>query len=268
MARAKLVIPEGIPEERVPALLKWWYQGSRARRHLYVRRVSEVLGLVDAAPRGRVLDVGCGWGLALFSLEREGFTPFGVDLVQDDFYVAGRVAAANDLGCRLARANVSALPFRSDVFVAVTAVETFEHIYEEDREKAAKEVARVLRPGGPFALSTPNYGSLVERVKRLAVRFPVLRRLLPYAHLPLGDTSRDEYHPRRYHKPLRLKELKTLLEATGFTVLATRPLLFTYKYCPDRLFPLSRIIESFIERLPLIRNLANTTLVCARRGEG
>jgi 2-polyprenyl-3-methyl-5-hydroxy-6-metoxy-1,4-benzoquinol methylase len=268
MARAKLVIPAGIPEERVPPLLKWWYQGSRARRHLYVRRVSEVLELVGAAPRGRVLDVGCGWGLTLFSLEREGFTPFGVDLVQDDFYVARRIAAANDLGCRLVRANASALPFRSRTFVAVTAVETFEHIYEEDREKAVKEVAGVLRPGGTFVLSTPNYWSLVERVKRLAVRFPVLRRMLPYTHLPRGDTGRDEYHPWRYHKPIRVQRLKALLEAVGFTVLATRSILFTYKYCPDRLFPLARIIESFLERLPLIRNLASTMLVCARRGEG
>lgn len=258
-------IPADIPEDRYPDLLRNWFLGSRARRYLARRRFHEIASLVRGAPKGRALDAGCGWGYNLFLLAREGFAPFGVDIVQNDFLAARRIASANGYDAALAGADLSALPFAQASFAAITAVETFEHIYEDDRAKAFLEAWRVLVPGGVFALSTPNYGSIVERGKRAIVRFPVLKRFFPGMCYPAGAVRRDDYHPYRYHKPAPRREIVGALEAAGFRVEQSREIIFIWKNVPDMLFPGARFFESILERTPLARNLASTFVVLARK---
>ncbi|MCX5754341.1 MAG: class I SAM-dependent methyltransferase, partial [Candidatus Krumholzibacteria bacterium] len=85
-ALAEPVIPAGIPDDRFPDLLRNWFLGSRARSYLSRRRYREVTGLLRGTPGGRALDAGCGWGYNLFLLAREGMSPVGIDIVQDDFF--------------------------------------------------------------------------------------------------------------------------------------------------------------------------------------
>lgn len=228
--------------------------GPPARRYLSRRRVREVAASVPASPALRALDVGCSWGLALAVLNRRGATAFGCDLVPDDFAAGRRVADANGLPFRAVVADAASLPFKDGVFDAVTSVETMEHVFAPDRPRTAAEMARVLKPGGFLSLSTPNYGALTERVKRLALRFPALRRLLPFTQLPATDTPRRAYHPHTYHNPLRLSELTALLASAGFTVGPPRPILFMYKYCPAWLFPLARggMARRAVSRRPVV----------------
>jgi SAM-dependent methyltransferase len=230
-------IPAGIPEGRYPDLLRNWFLGSRARRYLARRRFRAVTSLLCGGPKGRALDAGCGWGYNLFLLAREGFSPFGIDIVQDDFFASRRIASANGYEASLAGADLSALPFAPASFAAITAVETFEHIYEDDRAKAFLEAWRVLVPGGAFALSTPNYGSIVERGKRVIVRFPALKSFLPGMCYPAGAVRREDYHPYRYHKPSPRREIVGALEAAGFRVERAREIIFIWKNVPDVFFP-------------------------------
>jgi hypothetical protein len=48
----------------------------------------------------------------------------------------------------------------------------------------------VLRPTGRLVLSTPNHASVVERMKRVAVRHGWLRQRLPSMCLPQQGTDR------------------------------------------------------------------------------
>jgi 2-polyprenyl-3-methyl-5-hydroxy-6-metoxy-1,4-benzoquinol methylase len=258
-----LVIPGDIPEEHTPGLLSYWYLGSLARRYLSIRRFEAVTSLVGAGDGKRALDVGCGWGYNLHLLHRAGFDPYGIDIVQNDFFAARRIGEANGHPVTLTGADVSRLPFADRTFAAVTAVETFEHIFEPDRLRAAREIARVLAPGGTFALSTPNYGSLVERGKRIIVRLPVLKSLFPVMCYPVGDVSRNDYHPYSYHKPLHPRELAALLAAAGLRVISMERILFVTKNVPDRLFPVSRALERAMECLSPTRALASTLIVSA-----
>jgi SAM-dependent methyltransferase len=259
------VIPEGIPDGRFPDLLRNWFLGSRSRAYLSRRRYAEVTALLSGTPRGRALDAGCGWGYNLFLLAREGMAPVGVDIVQNDFLAARRIAAANGYAADLAGADIGALPFAADTFAAVTAVETFEHIYEPDRAAAMREAWRVLRPGGALAISTPNYHSIVESGKRLIVRMGFLKRLFPTMCYPAGNVDRDEYHPYRYHKPAPRGEIARLLAGAGFRVERMRTVIFVWKNVPDRLFPLARFVESMLERMPVARELGSTLVVLARK---
>lgn len=265
MSAPELVVPRDIPPDRFPSLLGNWYLGSRARRHLSRRRFETVTGLLGQRRSGRALDVGCGWGYNLYLLNRAGFEAFGIDIVANDFLAARRIAELNGYTAAVTCADVSDLPFPDAVFSAATSVETFEHIYHADRSRAAREIARIMAPGGSVALSTPNYHSLVERGKRFLIEVPILKRLFPAMCYPVGEVSREDYHPYRYHRPVPAAELVRLLEESGFEVTETRTILFVWKNAPDALFPLCRALESVLERIPGIRRLGSTLIILARK---
>ncbi len=263
------VIPGNITGDEMPSLLANWFLGSKAKRYLSRRRFMTVTGIAARSRRGgRALDAGCGWGYNLFLLERAGFRPFGIDIVQNDFTAASKVASANRVTINIAGADISALPFVDSAFSAVTAVETFEHIFEPDRVKAVREAARVLEPGGVFVLSTPNYRSLIESVKRLIVKLPILKKLFPVMCYPVGDIERGDYHPYSYHRPMKPAGIRKLLESEGFAVTGMKRVLFVFKNTPDLLFPLFRTVEYLLERIPLVRVLAGTLIVTARKDDG
>lgn len=257
------VIPDGIPAERVPSLLSNWFLGSRARRWLSRRRFAAVTGTLPPGDGERALDVGCGWGYNLFLLERRGYRPCGIDIVQDDFTAARLIARANGAEALLAGADMSALPFDCGTFAALTAVETFEHIYYPDRGAALAEALRVLRPGGRLVLSTPNHASFVEAGKRLVQALPLLKRIMPPMCYPVGDVARESYHPHTYHRPAPEREISGLLRAAGFRVESSQRIIFVVKNLPDRLFPAARGCEALLERLPLLRRTAETLVISA-----
>ncbi len=259
------VIPADMPEEKLPSLLVNWFLGNRARRYLSRRRFVTVTGIVSEISGGRALDVGCGWGYNLFLLRSRGFDTFGIDIVQNDFYAAEKIAGANGYSIKLAGADMRALPFGDGTFSAVTAVETLEHVFFPDRVDAIREAARVLHSGGVFALSTPNYYSVVEAGKRMIMKLPSMKKLFPPMCYPVGDIARDEYHPYSYHRPSPFKEIRRLLESEGFAIEETGRIIFIWKSVPDLLFPLCRAVEAVLERIPLIKNLASTLVVSARK---
>lgn len=265
MKMPDLIIPEGIPREELPSLLVNWHLGPKARRYMSGRRFAEVAGALGGMREGRVLDVGCGWGYNLFLLRELGFDPVGIDIVQNDFPTALRVAGANGVGLLLAGADVSHLPFRDGSFDAVTSVETLEHVYREDRKRAFDEIARVLIAGGRLSLSTPNHDSLVERGKRFLARNPVFKRFFPSMCYPAGDVRRSDYHPYTYHDPLRRDEIEGLLAASGFEQVSFGTIIFILKNTPDLLVPLACLIEHVLERLPGLRRLGSTLIVTARK---
>jgi SAM-dependent methyltransferase len=257
------VIPPDIPDEMMPSLLENWFLGTRAKRWLSRRRFAAVTGALPGGRGERALDVGCGWGYNLFLLGRRGYQPFGIDIVPEDFFAAVSIARANGITAGLTVADMSRMPFGDGAFAAVTAVETFEHIFRSDREAAIREAYRVLRPGGVLVISTPNYYSLVEAGKRLVSRFPQLKRILPGMCYPAGEISRDEYHPYSYHNPSPAGEIRSLIEGRGFEVSGMCRIIFVLKTVPDALFGLSRSAESLMERTPLVRLLAATLVIRA-----
>jgi ubiquinone/menaquinone biosynthesis C-methylase UbiE len=258
-------VPPELKQEEMPDLLRHWYLGPRARRHMMLRRFAEVDGRLGAQRGERVLDVGSAWGFNVMALDRLGLRAVGVDLVPDQFPVGRRIAAHNGVAFDVAGADASALPFPDRCFDRITMVETFEHIFDEDRPRALAECLRVLRPGGTMVLSTPNHASAVERFKRVAVRHGWIRGRLPSMCLPDAGSTRGDYHPYRYHNPLPARDIAIMLRAAGFEVSATAYFLFTLKNTPDGLFGAWSALERGLERTPLLRRLAATVCLVAHR---
>ena len=114
---------------------------------------------VSIEPDFKILDIGCGGGRTiqkLASVARKGQV-CGVD------YSSGSVSVARSKnaqfikdGCvEIQQGSVSQLPFPDDYFDVATAVET--QYYWPDLINDMKEVRRVLKPGGSFAVIAETY---------------------------------------------------------------------------------------------------------------
>ncbi|MEU0840562.1 class I SAM-dependent methyltransferase [Streptomyces sp. NPDC005962] len=101
-----------------------------------------------------VLDAGCGTGRALPALRAAvgpGGTVLGFDLTPAMLEAA--VRAGRDRDGALALADVARLPLRDGCLDAVFAAGLISHL--TDPADALRELARVVRPGGSFALFHP-----------------------------------------------------------------------------------------------------------------
>jgi SAM-dependent methyltransferase len=107
----------------------------------------------------RILDVGCGGGRTIDRLAQVATRGkvFGVDYSEES------VATARETNARWIEQGrvdiqigaVSRLPFPDATFDLVTAVET--HYYWPDLPRDVREVRRVLRSGGTFAIVAEAY---------------------------------------------------------------------------------------------------------------
>lgn len=108
-------------------------------------------------PGNRILDVGCGEGLAevrIGRLQVSQLRLFGVDLMIERVMVARRDMAAHNQRVGLATADACALPFRDGTFDSTFCVAVLQHIGDVDA--AVREFARVTAPGGRVLAVEPD----------------------------------------------------------------------------------------------------------------
>jgi SAM-dependent methyltransferase len=97
-----------------------------------------------------VLDVGCGEGYGAARFAHLASRVIGVD------YDASAVAhaARQYATARFIRANLAALPIRSQAVDVLATLQVIEHVW--DHAQFVGECQRVLRPGGWLLVTTPN----------------------------------------------------------------------------------------------------------------
>ena len=118
----------------------WWL--CRAELALAVLRTRQIL------PPASIMDVGCGWGVNLDSLEQNGYQTTGLDISRQILEMIDQPAR------RLVEADINQLPphelGRHD---ALLALDVLEHI--DDDRQALQNIAPLLRPGGIAIVSVP-----------------------------------------------------------------------------------------------------------------
>ena len=152
--------PSSLSEAGTDAAVRWdWEQAYRNGRHLEGWDLDQASPeLVDFLatqhqPPGRTaLDLGCGSGSDCIGLARAGYQTSGIDLSSEALRIARQRASSAGVEVAWYDANVLNLPFADDSFDVITDRGCFHHIAENDRDRYACEVARVLKPGGRLFL--------------------------------------------------------------------------------------------------------------------
>lgn len=251
-----------VTDERTPQAIRRFLnpygRGDGARGHMARRRFLEVDRWLQPMRGARMLDIGTGWGYHAMARVGMGVDAVGVDLAEGPLGAGKRIADDSGIACRLLCADGARLPFADGVFDFVALVETIEHVYEPDRHAVFAECFRVLAPGGRLALSTPNYGGLIERTRRVLAK----RRRASYA---AAKVRRSAYRPDNYHLPWPVERLVDGLESAGFGLLASKYFLFVNRATPNRALPVASGLERAFESLPVLNRLAATVCLSAEK---
>ena len=235
------------------------YRPAELRRRFYRRPLpgmfDRFLRYIEALvpPGALVLDAGCGRG-NIFRY-RQGSWSDGVRVVGVDRrdHMGGNPNLDSPI-----RADLGSLPFPDASFDAIICAHVAEHL--DKPEAAFSDMARVLRPGGPLLLLTPNRRHYV----------PLLARLLPHRlHVAVNRRRGVDGHDilptfYRANTPDRLRQL---MEQGGLTVerlellepepdyLAFHPLAYAAGVAYQRV----------VNRVPALALLRVTILAVGRR---
>jgi 2-polyprenyl-3-methyl-5-hydroxy-6-metoxy-1,4-benzoquinol methylase len=146
-----------------------------ARRHL-LRHLSENRAI-------KILDVGCGYGGTLYTLQQHGYrNVIGIDSSQEQVQLAGRLGIE---GVRQADA-VDYLRTCRERFDAVLALDVVEHFRKPDAVDLVDAVGGALRPGGRFIVHTVNAASPFSG----AVRYGDLTHELAFTRTSIAQLLR------------------------------------------------------------------------------
>ena len=213
---------------------------------------------LPAAPRPdlRFLDIGCNWGRWCISSARGGYVPVGIDHRLDALQAARRVAQQLGVSASYVVADAQRLPFDASCFDVVFSYSVLQHFDKEVARQVLEECARTVVEDGTCTIQMPNsFGirNLYVQIKRryrepknFEVRYWRISELTEafnniigptsifvegYFGLGVGASASDNQLPARYRSVVKLSEL----------------------------------LRGLSKKIPLMRNLADSVYVQAKR---
>ena len=175
-----------------------------------------------------LLDNGCGTGN--FLKMAEPFISLGVGI--DASIPSLRMAIKKNQDIQKFRffyGNVLKMPFKDNSFEIIISSEVIEHV--SDPADYAKELFRVLKPGGFLTLSTPS-------VHIHSLLFPhniFMLLTTPHKYFLLIHPEKDWNAALKYHPSLSEFFLFSLCKKAGFKIIKSETTLWYY-WTPLRLF--------------------------------
>jgi len=220
----------------------YWADRTEAGRRRQAIRSDLIARAARFEPGWRVLDVGCGTGLYTTRLS----TDERVDFVAIDVATAALRVAARRTGpnVRVLAADANDLPFPDGCFDAVVGNAVLHHL---SLAPALAELTRVLAPGGRLCFAEPNLLNPQVFAER---NIPYLRRRL--------QNSPDEIAFVRW-------PLERTLRENGLDHTSVVPFDFLYPLTPGWMIGAVERLGSALERVPLVREIAGSLLVTARK---
>lgn len=218
------------------------YYAARRGQEFGFQTQLRILDRMLAGCSGRIMDLGCGSGAAVPHLRQRGFDVVGVDF-SPEMLAHARQHFADDGGVRFCRSDAECLPFASESVDHLVCLGLLEYL--RDHERAVRETARVLRPGGTAVFSIPNGISPYHLTRGMAFRLWRFGKSL-MGRSPARPPKRNLAVPRRFRRVLRDAGLEPLPNA----------------YCAFFLFPVDMIAPRLHARTaPALEFLTDVPLV-------
>lgn len=130
-----------------------------------------------------LLDVGCGQGDFLYEARELGWDATGTE------YSPSAVRLCHERGLRVIEGDFSVRTLGEERFDVVTAFEVIEHVRHPN--ELLGTIARVLRPGGLFFCTTPNFNAALRHLEGASFEMlGFLDHLCLYTRESLRTTAR------------------------------------------------------------------------------
>jgi SAM-dependent methyltransferase len=182
------------------------YRAQAAERYRLEPYIPDFAGFESASGLD-VLEIGVGLGADHQRFAESGARLHGIDLTERAVEHSGRRLALFGLSSNLQVADCETLPFADDSFDLVYSWGVIHH--SPDTPKAAREILRVLRPGGRFAVMIYHRYSFVGYM--LWLRY-ALARGRPLTKL---DTIYSRYLESPGTKAYTLDQARALFEGAA-----------------------------------------------------
>ena len=277
--------------ERVPTITEEFELWGGFHQHRHEMRYDLVADAARAhvPSGGRILDIGCGSALVADRLQDVDATYVGLDLPAHHIaFAAGSFRGRpTTLRTQWVRGNGEFLPFPDASFDVVVMTEVIEHLLQPER--AVWEVARALKPGGVYVMTTNNASEAPLRSplshalpwleKAAGATHPALISLRPWVWpepvheslLPPGSPA--VYLPHTHHI---YGETRGLFATAGLDTFDW----FTFEFPPPQAASTAWLerrgergrqavdaIESLARRTPGVRRLGCHLFMVARRAD-
>ena len=220
----------------------WNWSGPAGRRRAE-RRSDLLLQATGLGPDKLALELGCGTGIFLERAAATGARLVAIDLSQPLLQQAHERMATSPR-VRLVCGNAEAMPYADGTFDAVYGSSVLHHL---DLDRALREAFRVLRPGGWAAFAEPNL---------LNPHVAFMFNCKPAK--PWFGVSPDEMAFTRFRA-------KRALRQAGYVESSVRLFDFLHPSTPAALVSGVSRAGRFLERLPLVREIAGSFLLAGRK---
>lgn len=177
--------------------------------HRFRQKPNPKIGLVmkELAGRwkpGKILDIGCGNCRNLLPFAFNDFDCYGIDFSANMLKGAENFIKKHEMCVKLQAASATKLPFPTNSFPYILSISMLHHLNSEERQKALREIKRVLKPKGKVLFSVWN---------KLQFRF-----LFKSSDLLIPWHVKGVRHDRFYHL-FTYWEFRKLLEKASFKIL-------------------------------------------------
>jgi 2-polyprenyl-3-methyl-5-hydroxy-6-metoxy-1,4-benzoquinol methylase len=168
------------------------------RRKQFEKDISRIGTLIS--PPGKLLDIGCAFGIFLQVAKEKGWDVYGVDVSKEAVDYAKKEYCLN-----VFLGTVRDAKLESGYFNVVTAWDVIEHLADPDN--FLNEVSRIMKKGGILAIRTPNAEGLFLKINKLV-------------NAVLGDHFARVGPKFLHHKYLfSVCSLKEILKNKGFEII-------------------------------------------------
>jgi demethylmenaquinone methyltransferase/2-methoxy-6-polyprenyl-1,4-benzoquinol methylase len=137
-------------------------------RVIKLREPERLIRLLDLPVTGALLDAGGGTGRVAQALQG-----LAESIVISDLSMEMLLQAQSKNGFQIACSHTEYLPFPTNIFDRVVMVDALHHVC--DHTETAKELWRVLKPGGRLVIEEPDIGVFAVKLVAVAEKMAFMR---------------------------------------------------------------------------------------------